>query len=342
MGVISDDNSLYYMRARYYNPQIKRFINQDILTGNIGNNKSLNRYSYVEGNPVSYTDPFGLSPLHFILDVAGIFFPAADFLNAAIFLLEGNVAEALKSIAYASPGLDICGAFSKLSKHAGKFGKYIDDAAELITYGGYAGAIAFGTYDAGTAAGNMIDKYLVNGEDFSAQTIWEVAMVVVSGAQAGGGLYYFNKAFNVPDTPSAPSTLNTPNTSNVQNTLNTSNTPNSPSTINAGASLSGNGKSNIEGGKYSNLDDGLNFSNRASEHMAESGRQVPVQTLQDAIRYGEPMPDPRGSNATMYYTTMYKNGKMYNLEVLYDEATNTVYHFEYARKAMGNLPAIQK
>ena len=31
------------------------------------------------------------------------------------------------------------------------------------------------------------------------------------------------------------------------------------------------------------------------------------------------MPDPRGSNATMYYTTMYKNGKMYNLEVLYDE-----------------------
>lgn len=39
----------------------------------------------------------------------------------------------------------------------------------------------------------------------------------------------------------------------------------------------------------------------------------------DAIRYGEAMPDPRGSNATMYYTTMYKNGKMYNLEVLYDE-----------------------
>lgn len=48
--------------------------------------------------------------------------------------------------------------------------------------------------------------------------------------------------------------------------------------------------------------------------MGESGRQVPIQTLQDAIRYGEAMPDPRGSNATMY-----KNGKMYNLEVLYDE-----------------------
>ena len=50
----------------------------------------------------------------------------------------------------------------------------------------------------------------------------------------------------------------------------------------------------------------------------------------------------RGSRATMYYTTMYKNGKMYNLEVLYDDVTDTVYHFEYARKARGNLPAIQK
>ena len=98
----------------------------------------------------------------------------------------------------------------------------------------------------------------------------------------------------------------------------------------------------VESGRISNLDDGLNFSNRELEHMGESGRQVPIQTLQDAIRYGEAMPDPRGSNTTMYYTTMYKNGKMYNLEVLYDEISNTVYHFEYARKAMGNLPAIPK
>ncbi|MBE5954582.1 MAG: RHS repeat-associated core domain-containing protein, partial [Lachnospiraceae bacterium] len=59
---MTDDNSLYYMRNRYYNPDIKRFINQDVLIGSISNSNSLNRYSYVEGNPVSYTDPFGLSP----------------------------------------------------------------------------------------------------------------------------------------------------------------------------------------------------------------------------------------------------------------------------------------
>ena len=104
----------------------------------------------------------------------------------------------------------------------------------------------------------------------------------------------------------------------------------------------GGGVKASESGKISNLDDGLNFSNRALEHMGESGRQVPIQTLQDAIRYGEAMADPRGSNAMMYYTIMYKNEKEYNLEVLYDEISNTVYHFEYARKAMGNLPAISK
>ncbi|MCY9508783.1 RHS repeat-associated core domain-containing protein [Paenibacillus larvae] len=60
-GVVTDDNGLYYMRARYYNPDIKRFINRDVLTGSISLGQSLNRYAYVNGNPVSYLDPFGLS-----------------------------------------------------------------------------------------------------------------------------------------------------------------------------------------------------------------------------------------------------------------------------------------
>jgi hypothetical protein len=76
--------------------------------------------------------------------------------------------------------------------------------------------------------------------------------------------------------------------------------------------------------------------------MSESARQVPMQTLQDAIRNGAAFIDPRGASVTMYYTTMIKNDKLYNLEVLYDSATNQVYHFEYARKAMGNLLEIKK
>ena len=62
LGVVTDNNELLYMRQRYYNTDIKRFINQDILVGNAISSQSLNRYAYVEGNPVNYNDPFGLSP----------------------------------------------------------------------------------------------------------------------------------------------------------------------------------------------------------------------------------------------------------------------------------------
>ena len=59
-GVMTDGNGLYYMRARYYNVDIKRFINQDVLIGTLERISSLNRFAYVEGNPVSFLDPFGL------------------------------------------------------------------------------------------------------------------------------------------------------------------------------------------------------------------------------------------------------------------------------------------
>ena len=61
-GVVIDSNGLYYMRARYYNVDIKRFINQDVIEGSITNSPSLNKYAYCQGNPVSLLDPFGLSP----------------------------------------------------------------------------------------------------------------------------------------------------------------------------------------------------------------------------------------------------------------------------------------
>ena len=55
-GVETGANGLYYMRARYYNPQIKRFINRDIIDGSITDSQSLNKYSYVQGNPVNLID----------------------------------------------------------------------------------------------------------------------------------------------------------------------------------------------------------------------------------------------------------------------------------------------
>ncbi len=59
-GVMTDDNGLYYMRARFYSPEMRRFVNQDVLLGNIEEGQTLNRYAYVTGRPVNYVDPFGL------------------------------------------------------------------------------------------------------------------------------------------------------------------------------------------------------------------------------------------------------------------------------------------
>jgi RHS repeat-associated protein len=59
-GVMTDGNGLYYMRARFYSPEIKRFVNQDVLWGSVGEGQTLNRYAFVTGQPVSLVDPFGL------------------------------------------------------------------------------------------------------------------------------------------------------------------------------------------------------------------------------------------------------------------------------------------
>jgi RHS repeat-associated protein len=56
-GRENDNNGLYYYRARYYDPVLKRFLSEDPI-GLAGG--SLSFYSYVNGNPVSYTDPEGL------------------------------------------------------------------------------------------------------------------------------------------------------------------------------------------------------------------------------------------------------------------------------------------
>ncbi len=61
-GVMSDGNGLYYMRARYYHPEIRRFVNQDVLLGRVAEGQTLNRYAFVTGKPVSLVDPFGLKP----------------------------------------------------------------------------------------------------------------------------------------------------------------------------------------------------------------------------------------------------------------------------------------
>jgi RHS repeat-associated protein len=54
-----EEVGLYYLRARYYDPSIGRFISEDSYWGEEENPASLNLYTYCSNDPVNYIDPSG-------------------------------------------------------------------------------------------------------------------------------------------------------------------------------------------------------------------------------------------------------------------------------------------
>ena len=183
-GVSTDDNGLYYMHQRYYNTEIKRFVNQDILTGSAGNSQSLNRYSYVQGNPVKYTDPFGLSPINGLfsgsnirhdllgfascIPVMGVIASAAD---AWYYYKKGNTAMAMACTVDAVIGL-LSGGGSLLTKFSQteQIGRAIQVAAKIGNggVGLYRNATTFGK--------SAVDFYVRHeGTFFTRNFQWELA-----------------------------------------------------------------------------------------------------------------------------------------------------------------------
>jgi len=55
-GVMDDDSGLLHMRARYYDPEVGRFISKDPIRYLGG----VNLFSYVANNPINWADPLGL------------------------------------------------------------------------------------------------------------------------------------------------------------------------------------------------------------------------------------------------------------------------------------------
>ena len=63
--VYDEETGLYYLRARYYDPTLGRFINEDSFEGQVTNPLSLNLYTYCYNSPLSYTDSSGNRPIPF-------------------------------------------------------------------------------------------------------------------------------------------------------------------------------------------------------------------------------------------------------------------------------------
>ena len=168
-GVATDENGLYYMRARYYNSEIKRFVNQDVLIGTISDSPTMNRYAYVNGNPISLSDPFGLSPSlnwlgHAALDVLGLI-PgigiAFDIVNAVWYFAEGDIFGGVCSLIAVLPVVgDTIGL-------AGKGIKAAETAASITKAIGHSGNFIMGTYVISNVIAANIQRYVIDKEEFS-------------------------------------------------------------------------------------------------------------------------------------------------------------------------------
>lgn len=141
------ETDLYYLNARYYNPEIGRFIQEDTYHGNTQNPSTLNLYNYCGSNPVAYEDPSGHA-WETVFDIASLAFSAYDFIKkpnlvnglflawdvAALvvpFVPGSYVAKGIKLVAkgvkYATKAL------KTVSKSA-KIAKGIDKAADAVRY----------------------------------------------------------------------------------------------------------------------------------------------------------------------------------------------------------------
>ena len=209
-GVVTGRNGLYYMRARYYNPDIKRFINQDIKVGDIGSSQSLNRYAYCEGNPVSLIDPFGLSPegpnkgnsildmfgIHDLLAIIGVAGNAFGFPGAVVSICS-DVANA---ILYFKEGDPLMGAFSLLCAvlaigdviGAVRTGTELAKTAKLVGNAALMAQKAYVTVESASTAldlaGDAKIEYAVNGGKMTASIIAkEFGAIALAGIAAASG-----------------------------------------------------------------------------------------------------------------------------------------------------------
>ena len=62
-GEARDVSGLTYLRARYLDSGVGRFVSRDSWNGDYNRPLSLNRWDYVEGNPANLTDPSGKQAL---------------------------------------------------------------------------------------------------------------------------------------------------------------------------------------------------------------------------------------------------------------------------------------
>ncbi|XOV82413.1 MAG: putative Ig domain-containing protein [bacterium] len=104
------EESLVYLRARYYDPETGRFISRDPFEGVLRDPVSLHRYLYAHANPIVNRDPTGKFTVGISLAEVGV----VSTISAGISLIASGVAGETYEVAFAkallSAGLGAIGA----------------------------------------------------------------------------------------------------------------------------------------------------------------------------------------------------------------------------------------
>jgi len=110
-----EDTGLYYYRARYYDPEVGRFLTEDP----IGFDGGINFYTYAQNNPVNFNDPMGHDVVTsgFKFEVAGW---AAQIVKKAYEITTGDV----NDFTVTGLGLGVALSFPGLSGGEWDFGAY--------------------------------------------------------------------------------------------------------------------------------------------------------------------------------------------------------------------------
>jgi RHS repeat-associated protein len=103
-----DDLGLDYFNARWYVPSLNRWTQPDTIVPEPGNPQALNRYAYVLGNPLKYTDPSGHVAIPaLIVGGTAILALAVTFVAIDYYLVPGGHARAEAAVQGLSSSVEL-------------------------------------------------------------------------------------------------------------------------------------------------------------------------------------------------------------------------------------------
>jgi RHS repeat-associated protein len=127
---VETGTGLYDYGARWYDPAIGRFLAADSIVPNPGDSQSLNRYMYVAGNPLKYTDPSG-HWLESAIDIAFIVYDIHDIATNGL-SLESGAALALDVGGLILPVVTGAGLLARAAGHADDVVRAVSHTDELV------------------------------------------------------------------------------------------------------------------------------------------------------------------------------------------------------------------